>query len=113
MAKSKKEDVNKTKAIIDYSKANPTHGPTVIVEELKKQGIAVSPQYVSSIRSKAGVAKKRKRRGRKSEAAGAPAAATRSSEVVYTNLMEAKKFVRSVGNLAKAKRVLEALGNLQ
>ncbi|MBM3999264.1 MAG: hypothetical protein FJ297_06955 [Planctomycetes bacterium] len=118
----KTEEVSKTSAIVEYSKANPSHGPKAIVLELKKQGIDVTREYVSSIRSKAGVSKKQKRRrGRKSvgtvgAAKGRRPAKAQSAEkvnVAIANLVEAKKFVKSIGDMAKAKQALEVLASLQ
>jgi hypothetical protein len=109
VAKRKKSAVNKTEAILTYAAEHPEVGPTEIVDALGSQGIKVSAQYVSSIRSKHGMAKKR--RGRKGKTAAA-APRGRRGDVIFDNLLEAKKFVQSLGNVDKARKVLDAYARL-
>ncbi|GIW92139.1 MAG: hypothetical protein KatS3mg110_0180 [Pirellulaceae bacterium] len=108
--------VNKTQAIVDFCKKNPKAKPREIADALKEQGIDVKPQYISSIRTKFGLT--RRRRGRRAAAAApaaapAPRATPRRAAVAYESLVEAKKFVRSVGDVQKAREALEAFANLQ
>lgn len=112
------KESSKTQAIIDYCKKNPQAKPKAIAEALKKeQGLDVNPQYISSIRTKFGLSRRR-RRGRPRAVAGAAAAAparavTRKTAVAYENLVEAKKFVQSVGDLQRARQALDAYASLQ
>jgi len=116
----RKNGNSKTDAILKYSKEHPNEGPSAISAALSSQGIKVSAQYVSTIKSKFGVAGPRKRRagrGRKAKALSTGATRSRASggrhDVGYESLLKAKNFVQSVGGIENAKRVLEAFANLQ
>ncbi|TWU41729.1 hypothetical protein [Novipirellula artificiosorum] len=66
MAKKKASKVNAAQAIRDYDAAHPGTSPKKVAEDLKKQGIDINGQYVSTIRSNA------KRNGGKTRKAGRP-----------------------------------------
>lgn len=115
MAK-KKGGSNKTAAIKDYIASNPNAGPRDVSTALKEKGLDVTPQYVSTIKSKLGLGGGKRRRGRPGRPAGASAATAgrkAPSSVVYENLVEAKKFVQSIGDVERARRALDAYANLQ
>lgn len=109
------KESSKTQAIIDYCKKNPQAKPKAIAEALKKeQGLDVNPQYISSIRTKFGLSRRRRRGRPRAAAAAAPArAVTRKTAVAYENLVEAKRFVQSVGDLQRARQALDAYASLQ
>jgi hypothetical protein len=113
----KKRGVSKTEAILNYAKENPGAGPSAIASALGQQGIDVSAQYVSSIRSKHGVTKRRRRRGRRGANAVAATAASgggrQKKQIAFDSLLEAKKFVHSLGGVDKARTALEAFAKLQ
>lgn len=117
MAK-KKSEVNKTKEILDHVKAQPDDRPQAIAEALTARGVETNAQYVSSILSKHGIRtrKKKQRKAKKAAAATATGAAERrvsGTGVGYEQLVEAKKYVNSIGDLSKAKKVLDAFSNLR
>jgi len=115
VAKRKEAD-SKTAAILKYSKEHPDEGPSAISAALSSQGIEVSAQYVSTIKSKFGVAGPRKRRGRKASPSAVrtrAASGSGRSDVRYASLMKAKDFVQAVGGIQNAKRILEAYASLQ
>jgi len=99
--------------IRDAMKAEPRKTPSEIAEMLKAQGLNVSGQYVSTIKSNArkarrmarrtmtvrGTARKTRGRGRSSTLSGIPAAL---------------EFIKAAGGLANAKSALgtiEEIGN--
>ncbi len=98
---AKKSSVNKSQAIRDALEANPDKSPSEIAEVLKADGIVISAQYVSTIKSNAKIKTKRRimvRRGRPPRAA-----------VVGTGMSTmdaALAFIKSAGGLAQAKNVL-------
>ena len=116
---------NKSAAIRDYVQANPDAKPKEIVDALSSQGVAVSPAFVSTIKSKltsgggGGRTKKRAKAGRpkgsvtkKRVAEPAPRAARtggRGGDVSVASLLKAKKLAEELGGVAKAKATLEAL----
>jgi arginine repressor len=111
-------ETNKTQAIVEFCKQNPTAKPKDIAEALEKQGIKVKPQYISSIRTKFGLTKRARRKGRAAAAAGAQEAKTakatpRKAAVAYESLVEASKFVKSVGDVETARQALDAFAKLQ
>ena len=117
MAKRKNGN-SKTAAILKYSKEHPNEGPSAISAALSSQGIDVSAQYVSTIKSKFGVAGPRKRRGRRGRKTSPAAPRTRAArsggnDVGYDSLVKAKNFVQSVGGVQNALRILKAYADLQ
>ncbi len=105
--------VNKTLAIKEYCTKNPKAKPREIAEALKAQGIDVTTQYISSIRTKFGLSRRKKPRRPKAAASAAGRPTTRRVAVAYESLVEAKKFVRSIGDVERARQALEAYANLQ
>lgn len=117
MAK-KRSGPSKSQAIRDYYDANPKAKPKEVAEELGKQGVSVTPQFVSTIRS---TSKKKKkgtgRRGRPPgtgrKTASTPRKSSASSnEVSVDSLVKAKKMVDQVGSVDEAKAALDALSKL-
>lgn len=107
MAK-KKAAVNKSQAIRDYSAKNGESKPAAVVAALKKQGITVTAQQVSTVRFND--KKKPKKKGR---AGDATAKRTGSAEKVsVTDLLAAKAFSEKVGGVAAAGTLLAALKKL-
>ena len=105
MAKrEKKRRVNKSQAIRDYIDKNPGQGPTAVSAALKKQGINVSPAFVSTIKS-----------GDKKRGVVRPVGRPRldaSRPVSIEALMQAKKLADEMGGVEEAKRALDALARL-
>ena len=88
---------NKTKAIKTYMEKNPQAKPKQVSQALAKQGIKVSPQYVSTIKS---LDKQR-------------APIDEEGAVSVTGVLAAKKFVEEVGGIDQARAALAALKLLQ
>lgn len=117
MAK-KSAGVTKSQAIRDYYDSNPKAKPKEVAEELGKQGVDVSPQFVSTIRS---VSKKKtvRKRGRPAGSTtarkpGRPKSTTKkmNDEVSIDSLLKAKKIVNQFGSVGEAKAALDALAKL-
>lgn len=100
MAKTK---TNKSEAIRDALAANPGKSPIELSEVLKTQGVKVSPQYISAIKSNA----KRKKRGRKKAKRGA-----RQARASGNGLMAAVELVKASGGIAGAKAALGTIEQL-
>jgi len=107
MAKKSEGGVSKTQAVLDYFKNARRAKPATVAAALAEQGIDVSPQYVSSIRSAKRKGKKKKRDKGQEEAQPA------SDEVSLSVLLQAMKLARQLGGVAKAKEALDALSKLQ
>lgn len=120
---------NKSEAIRDYYAANPTAKPKDVAEALSKQGVTVTPAFVSTIRS---TSKKKKvgKRGRpaatkagrksarKSARRGGRPATTRravsaSDEVSIDALLKVKRIVDEMGGVEDARNALSALEKLR
>ena len=129
MAKKKAGEVNKTQAIRDYKSANPDQKPKAISEALVKQGVEVTPGYVSTILSNSKRKPTSGRRGRPKgsknvkavravgtakKAVGRPskAAAASGSEVSVNSLLKMKTLISQVGGIDEAKSALSTLEKL-
>lgn len=107
MARRSSEDVNKSKAVRDYVKGHRKAKPRQIVAALKEQGIEVSANYVSNIKS---TAKRKKRKGGRVKAAAAVAngATGRDYLAVVKLLQAAQAFTQQAGGVKQAKQALDA-----
>ncbi|TWU47632.1 hypothetical protein Poly51_54330 [Rubripirellula tenax] len=123
MAKKKTGGPNKSQAIRDYSKDNPTLKPKQIAADLSKKGVAVSAGFVSTILSTSKRKKKVGRPGRPKgsvksvRAVGRPtkkkrASSAGSGDVSIDALMKVKQLVAEIGSIDEAKSALSALEKL-
>jgi len=108
--KSKSGGPNKTQAIKDYYAENPDAKPAAAAEALNAQGIEVTSGFVSTIKSKHGLGKKR--RGRRKGAAKKASTGAPSERVAIADLVKAKKLADQLGGVEKAKAMLDALSKL-
>jgi len=102
---AKKSAVNKSQAIRDALAANPDKSPSEIAEMLKSEGITISAQYVSTIKSNAKIKTKRRvmvRRGRPARAAG-------GSTSGMSTMDAALSLIKAAGGLEQAKNVLSTI----
>jgi hypothetical protein len=98
---AKKSAVNKSQAIRDALAAHPDKSPSEIADVLKADGIVISAQYVSTIKSNAKIKTKRKvmvRRGR-------PARVSVTASGMGT-MDAALALIKAAGGLENAKNVL-------
>ena len=103
-----KPEVNKSQAIREYLKANRKATPKAVVEGLKAQGVDISAQMVSNVKSYDAKHKRGKKR-----AAGGKAASNGQAEIVSLNaLIDAKKLIDKVGSIEKVKAALATLAKL-
>jgi hypothetical protein len=108
----KNRSTNKSAAVRDYLAQNRVAGPTEVAAALTKQGVKITPAYVSTIKGllkKAGSNGKAlgtKRRGRPARQHSAEDAVSLSS------LLEARRFAESVGGVEKASALLQSLSRL-
>ncbi|EMI56532.1 hypothetical protein [Rhodopirellula sallentina] len=117
MAKKKSGGVNKSQAIRDYCSANPKAKPLEVAEAMKAQGIDVTAQFVSTVKSNS--KKSKTTRGRKAVSKKAVKKATRrgprtsaASEVSLDSLLNAKKLVEEMGGVEDARNALSVLEQL-
>ena len=112
-----KKTAAKTQAIKDALAADPKAGPQEIAEKLVATGLDVKPKDVSNVKFQEKSKRRRKKRAAKGEqaapvpkrAATAPAA---GDMISMTALQAAKKLVKELGGVEKAKRAIESLGRL-
>jgi hypothetical protein len=104
---------NKSVAIRDYKAAHSDAGPKAIAEALGKDGVKVTPAFVSTVlsndRRKAGKARRRRRGGVGRR--GAPRGGLRGNRAL-ANLIQAKKLAEQMGGIEPARRALNALAKL-
>ncbi|HVJ85582.1 MAG TPA: hypothetical protein VM452_08040 [Caulifigura sp.] len=100
---AKKSAVNKSQAIRDALTANPDKTPSEIAELLKGDGINITAQYVSTIKSNAKIKTTRKvmvRRGRPARGGGDSNMGTMDAALAL---------IRAAGGLEQAKNVLSTI----
>ena len=105
-------EVNKTQAVKDYLRQNPGALPVAVSEALKAHGVDVDPKYVSNIKFKLGIKKRRKKAVAKGEGATPAAAVAPTDMISVAALQKAKKLVQEIGGVQQAKQALIALGQL-
>ena len=99
---------NKSKEIRDYYAANPGAKPKEVSAALKKKGITVTPQFVSTIRSVS------KRKSGKVGRPGRPpgSGAGRNGDLSLDSLVKLKGIVEELGGIAQTEKALDALAKL-
>jgi hypothetical protein len=134
MAK-KKEGPNKSAAIRTYYDNHPDAKPADVVEAMKPEGIDVSAQFVSTIRSKqlqaSGQPTKRRKVGRPKTASKAsaskgttskgttsakrgrpPKQSSGETKVSIEKLVQANEMVDALGGIEQARKTLDALSQI-
>ena len=105
--KSRGEGPNKSEAIRAYMKKNGGAGPTEVAAALAKDGIGVTPAFVSTVlsndRRKSGKPSKRKGKGR---------AAAASTGASLEHLIEAKKLIQKMGGIDEARQAINLLAKI-
>ena len=99
---------NKSVAIRSYKADHGDAGPKAIAEALSKDGIKVTPAFVSTVLSndkrKSGKGRRRGRKpGRKAGSGG---------NKTFNSLVQAKKLAEQMGGIEPARRALNALAKL-
>jgi hypothetical protein len=98
-----KRTINKSQAIRDYLKTNPTATPTVIQQDLLREGVRVGYSLISQVKYKGGGSRKAKRgAGRKG-----------SANISMDDLVSAKQIADRMGGVDRAKQALMLLERLQ
>jgi hypothetical protein len=100
--------VNKSKAVRDFMAANPKALPKEVSETLAKQGVTVSPNYVSTV--KGGMKARKGKRKRRQQAAEVAAVQT---GVSVANIKAAFGLLKHCGSIALAKEALAAAAEIQ
>lgn len=100
----KKAKTNKSEKIREFIEAHPELAgkPSQIAATLTKQGVKVSPQYVSTVKSLDGRHKRHAQNGKSLDDLG----------LELSDILAAKKLVAEVGSLEKAQNAVYALGEL-
>jgi hypothetical protein len=93
---AKKPGVSKTQAVKDFYKKNPKASNQEAVDALAKEGITISTNYISNIKSN------RKKRRKVVKAAVA------KGEIGITEIKAALTYIKDVGSVAAAKQALAA-----
>ena len=116
MARTK---TNKSAAIKEALKANAGKGPREIAEMLSKEGVKVTPTYISNVKSKMGTSTKKGKPGPKKGKPGRPkmssqsssngSSSNRSSSSGFAEVQDTIIFVKGVGGLNKAKQLIALL----
>ncbi len=108
---TKSDEVRKLASALKAKGEKPR--PSVIVAELKKQGVDVAPAQVSMVLKKMGFRPLRKRKktaaAAKGKAVAAKAGPKKASVVSVEDLIAAKKVAGSLGGTDKAIAALQAL----
>ena len=106
--KAEPTKVNKSKAVRDYMAANPKATPKEVSEALTKEGIEVSPSYVSTVKGNMKAKKgKRKRRHEAAEVASV------KTGIGVADIKAAFMLLKHCGSLANAKEALASAAEIQ
>ena len=100
--------VNKSKAVRDFMAANPAAAPKDVSETLTKQGIKVSPNYVSTV--KGGMKARKGKRKRRMQAAEVASVKT---GIGISEIKAAFGLLKHCGSIALAKEALAAAAEIQ
>jgi hypothetical protein len=98
---ARKSGQNRSAAIRAYKDSNKNAKPKEISEALVKDGVKVSPAYVSTVLSNA----RRKGGGRRKKRGAAGGRA-------YADLVQAKKLADAMGGIDRARSALSALARI-
>ncbi len=99
---AKKPEVNKSQAIRDIFTANKKAKTSEVIEALKAKGITVTPNLVTTVKSK--LIKRRKRR----RAVKTVVAAVAPTGIGVKEIKMALTFIKAVGSVAAAKQAFAA-----
>lgn len=97
---AKKQRINKSQAVRDYLKSHPKAMSGEIATELNKQGVKVTPNYVSSVKTKL-------KKTHKTKTAKQPAVVETSEPVVAST---PKAGTISVEQVKKVSQLMKTLG---
>jgi hypothetical protein len=110
---SPQKRANKSRAIVKYHKSHPDAKPREIVAALKRRGLDVNAQYVSTILFNY---RKRAEAGNEpvDEAAGESRKTVRlnATGVSAREIMLAKQLVKQSGSIGAARKALEMYGDI-
>jgi hypothetical protein len=95
------EKVNKSQAIRDAITQNPDKSPAGVAQLLTEKGIDVTPQYVSTIKSKMGAGGKKEKKASPKITSSGP------------SLNSVLSFVSECGGLSQAQEILKNLEALK
>ena len=99
-----KRTINKSQAIRDYLQTNPGAPPSVIQEDLLRDGVKVGYSLISQVKYKGGGGRKAKRRG---------AGRQGPVKISMDDLVSAKQIADRLGGVNRAKEALTLLERLQ
>src|SRR5687768_11132505 len=112
--------VNKSEAIREYLKQNSNAAPKDVAAALQAQGVKVSSQLVSNVKTTLGKRAKGRRAARR--VVGRRGAARRGARragrvgvgaISVQNLMDAKRVIEQVGSVEAVRKALDALESLR
>jgi len=103
MARKAAAGPNKSAAIRAYKDSHASAGPKEITEALGKDGVKVTPAFVSTVLSND------RRKGRKGRRKGGR---PRGSANAFADLVQAKKLADQMGGVEKARAALNALAKI-
>src|SRR5688572_31370946 len=107
MARKSAAGPNKSAAIRAYKDSHASAGPKEITEALGKDGVKVTPAFVSTVLSND---KRKGRKGRR-RGRGGRRGAPRGNQAL-ANLLQAKRLAEQMGGIEPARRALNALAKL-
>ena len=104
-----KKKVNKTQAVRDYLNDHPKAGSSEIAAALTKNGIKITANYVSNIKSKSRTAKKATKKKAVVVEAAAPTVVEKKAADSIT-LDQIRKVAQTINNLGGFARLNDLLG---
>jgi hypothetical protein len=102
-----RKSINKSEKIREYLATNPDATPTVIQQDLKRQGVPVTYSLISQVKYKGGSTRKATR------GSGGRSRGGRSANISIDELVSAKQIADRLGGLDRAKQALTLLERLQ
>jgi hypothetical protein len=104
---ARKSGQNVSASIRAYREKNGDVGPKAIAEGLAKDGLKVTPAYVSTVLSN-----DRKKTGKRRRRKGAKAGGRPAGNASFESLVQAKRLADEMGGVEKARRALDALAKI-
>lgn len=105
---------NKAQAVRDFLAANPEAKPAEVVAGLGAQGVEISTNYVSVVKSSLKPKRRKQRRKARAKSSSAPASRSSgdSSTVSLEALLKAKQLADALGGVEAARQAFAALEQL-
>jgi arginine repressor len=113
---AKKQKANKTQAVRDYLKTHPKAMSGEIATELNKQGIKVTPNYVSNIKTKLKKSRKPRKAAKQTQIVDTVEVATekpvKNGTLTLDQVKKVSQLMKTLGGFPRVVEVLDVVRDL-